>query len=111
LCGSAMVAAFVFLGYDGIVERPALLYAFVLLINLVVMAGAWAKPLLGPAPGLAGLITFLHLNAWTLRHLTMESLPAALVIYLVFGLLHTVYAVLWRQRKPAPPLVDGAWVP
>ncbi|HWB03812.1 MAG TPA: DUF2339 domain-containing protein [Verrucomicrobiales bacterium] len=111
LCGSAMVASFVFLSHGSIADRPWLLYTFLLLINLVVMAAAWVKPSLGPAPAITGLATFLHLTAWTFKELTPDLLPQALVVYLVFGMLHTTFGVLWQRRKNLPLYIDAAWVP
>jgi uncharacterized membrane protein len=110
-CGSAMVAAFVFLAYGSIAERPALLYGFVLAINLVTMAIAWKEPRVNLAPVVTGLATFAHLAMWTMGRLTPEMLPQGLAVYLVFGLLHTAYGVLWQRRKDSPMKLDIAWMP
>lgn len=110
-CASAMLAAFVFLGYGSITERPVLLYSFVLGINLVVMAVAWREPRVSLAPVLTGLLTFAHLASWTTGRLTSEMLPQALVVYLLFGLLHTAYGVVWQRRRLSPMKLDAAWVP
>ncbi|MFZ4764383.1 MAG: DUF2339 domain-containing protein, partial [Roseimicrobium sp.] len=111
LCGSAMLVAFTFLGHDTITTRPALLYAYVLGINLVVMATAWRQPLAGHAPVLAGLLTFLHLAMWTVQALTPGMLPAALVIFLLFGLMHTAFSAVWHRRQVVRPVLNVGWVP
>lgn len=110
-CASAMLAAFVFLAYGSIAERPVLLYGFVLAVNLIVMAVAWKEPRVSLAPVLTGLLTFAHLASWTTGRLTPEMLPQGLVVYLIFGLLHTAYGVLWQRRQLSPMKLDAAWVP
>lgn len=110
LCLSAMVAAFVFLGYGAITERPVLLYTFVLGINVVALLVFWQQPRVARLYPLFAAITFIHLSAWTAERLTQELLPQALGIYLAFGLLHTAFAVLTQRREPRQtPLT--AWVP
>jgi uncharacterized membrane protein len=109
LWGSALLAAFVFLGYGTITDRPVPLYTFVLLINLGVIITAWMQPRLGLAPGLTAAATFVHLTVWTQHRLTPAMLPAALVIYLVFGLLHTASGALWQRKRTGP--LSAAWTP
>ncbi len=111
LQASAMLAAFHFLQYNTITDRPGLLYGFVLLLNLIAMAGAWANPKLGQTPVIMGLITFFHLAAWTLNFLTPETLPAALGVYLAFGLLHTAHGVLWRRKRSTLAQMDTSGIP
>ncbi len=110
LCGSALFAAFVFLDFGAITERPALLYAFVLGINAVVMLIVWQQPRVAKAQGIIAALTFLHLSKWTVSVLTPELLPYALGIYLGFGLLHTAFAVLWQRRNQSATLFMS-WTP
>ena len=98
LCGSAMLTAFVFLGFGAITERPTLLYSLILGINAVVMLVVWQQPRVAIAQGIIASLTFLHLSIWTNSRLTSELLPYALGIYLGFGILHTAFAVLWQRR-------------
>lgn len=98
LCGSAMLTAFVFLGFGAITERPTLFYSLVLGINAVVMLVVWQQPRVAIAQGIIASLTFLHLSIWTTSRLTSELLPYALGIYLGFGILHTAFAVLWQRR-------------
>ncbi|MBL9178377.1 MAG: DUF2339 domain-containing protein [Verrucomicrobiaceae bacterium] len=110
LCGSAMVAAFVFLGFGAITERPLLLYTFVLGINAIALRVVWHQSRVAIAQRIIGTLTFIHLSIWTTTRLTTETLPHALGIYLVFGLLHTAFAILLERKSPQQPSFSG-WVP
>jgi uncharacterized membrane protein len=110
LCCSALLAAFVFLGFGAIAERPTLLYTFVLGINAIVVLVVWQQPRVAIAQNIIATLTFLHLSAWTTTHLTAELLPYALGIYLGFGLLHTAFAVLWQRRSQSATLFMN-WTP
>ena len=110
LCGSAMVAAFVFLGYGAITERPGLLYSFVLGINAIGMLVVWQQPRFAIAHGIAASLTFLHLARWTTADLNPELVPQALGIYLCFGLMQAGFAALWpRHSEKVIPLLG--WAP
>lgn len=110
LCVSAMVAALVFLDFGAITERPALLYTFVLGINVVTMLVVWHAPRMALAHAGIAALTFLHLSLWTSESLTSALLPHALGIYLLFGVLQTAFAVL-LQRKTSTPAPWLGWVP
>lgn len=110
LCGSALFAAFVFLGFGAIAERPVLLYSFVLGINLVVMCLVWLQPRMAKAHAVVVTLTFVHLSAWTVSQLSTALLSQALGIYLAFGLIHTAYAVLWHRRSTLVAPFIG-WMP
>ena len=110
-CASAMLAAFVFLSFGSIAERPLLLYTFVLAVNLLVMAIAWLEPRLGISWMLGALATFLHLTLWTVHQLTPETLTYGLAAYLIFGTAHTGYSALWKRFKKTGVTIDAAWVP
>lgn len=110
LCLSALVAAFAFLEYGAITERPVLLYIFVLGINVMTMVVVWQHTGVTLAYGAVAVLTFVHLSVWTMTSLAADLLPHALGIYLVFGLLHTAYAVLLQRKVDIPWPVTG-WVP
>ena len=110
LCGGAMVAAFGFLACGTIADRPFLLYGFVFAINALVMAIVWQQPRVVIAQIVIAILTSLHLTKWTMSVLTNDLLPQALVIYLVFGILHTAFAILWARRKESAPRAIG-WTP
>lgn len=110
LCGSAMLAACMFLDFGAITERPTLLYSFVLGINAIVLLIVWQQPRVARAQGIIAAVTFLHLTIWTTSKLNAELLPYALGIYLGFGLLHTAFAVLWQRRSQSATLFMS-WTP
>ena len=115
LCGVAMLFAFSFLGYHEISNRAELLYGFVFAINTVVLAAIVAQPKLNVMQLLAGLGTFLHLAIWTSSRLQENMLNSALVAYLIFGALHSIFAVAWLKLRPEPAAQLGAkfspWFP
>lgn len=113
LCASAMAFSFVFLHFGPITSRPALLYAFVFLINAAVLGTTVFQPRLAHAQSVIAGITFIHLAIWTQSRLTDEMLPAALACYLVFGIMHSVFPVVWRRLRPdgAPILPLAGWIP
>lgn len=100
LCGGAMLFAFIFLAYGGIATRPGLLYGFVFLLNATVLAVIAIEPKLSIAQIVAAAATFVHLAVWTHLRLKPELLMTALVCYLVFGLLHSVFSVVWQRIRP-----------
>lgn len=110
LCGSAMLTAFVYLGYGAITERPLVLYTFVLGINAIALRVVWHQSRVAMAQGIVGMLTFVHLSVWTADKLKPELLPHALGIFLVFGLLHTAFAVLMERKSPNQ-LPFAGWVP
>ncbi len=110
----AMAFAFVLLGFEQVATRYFLLYGFVLLVQLAVMAAVVARPQVGVAQLVAAGLAFLHLACWTTGYLTVGNLHGALAIYLVFGALHAAVPVLLAKRLPlAPavlPLKAGPWI-
>lgn len=100
LCGGAMLFAFIFLAYGGIAARPGLLYGFVLLINIAVLATIAIEPKLSLAQFVTAGLTFLHLALWTDQQLKPELLVTALVCYLGFGLVHSAFPVIWQRLRP-----------
>ncbi len=112
LCGSALLFAFLFLDYSNITNRTWLLYGFVLLINAGVIAGIIINPRLGPAQLIIGLATFLHLAVWTTHQLKQDELGRALAVYFLFGLLHSVFPIVWQRLRPQNTYaLQGAFSP
>ena len=101
----AMAFAFVLLGFDQVATRYFLLYGFVLLVQLGVMAVVVARAQVGVAQLVAAGLAFLHLACWTTSYLTLGNLHGALAVYLVFGTLHAVAPVLRMKRLPMAPAV------
>ncbi len=112
LCGSALLFAFMFLDYPGITNRTWLLYGFVFFINASVLAGIIIQPRFGLAQLIVGLATFAHLAFWTTEKLKPEMLGSALAVYFIFGVLHSVFPVIWQRLKPDNALaLQGAFSP
>ncbi len=113
LSAVAMGFGFVMLGYPQVAERHFLLYGFLLLVQLPVIALVMIRPNLGVAQVIAAGLVFLHLASWTVRELTPENLNGMLVVYLIFGALHAVVPVLLARRpdamSPPLPLKVGPW--
>jgi uncharacterized membrane protein len=87
-----------FFDYAPLAQRPALLFSFVFLIDLMVAALAWLDEKLSAAPPVAGLAVFGLLAFWTTQHLTNELLNPALAFYLVFAIFHSALPA-WLQRR------------
>ena len=113
LAAVAMLFAALMLGFGQVAARYGLLYGFMLLVNLAVIAVVMFRPQLGLAQLVAAGLTFLHLAAWTNGYLTAANLPGALALYLIFGALHAVVPVILFRRMPASvamiPLKAGPW--
>lgn len=110
LAAGALITAFVFLGYSSIAERPSVLYALVFGINVLVMLVVWQRPEVRAAQGVCAGVTFMHLWVWTQKELHPGLLGWALGLYLVFGIMQTLYAVLW-QRRGSEALPVASWTP
>ena len=100
LSALSMIFAFVMLAFGPVAERMPLLYGFILLENLVVLAVVWLQPKLLVAQLFNALLTFWHLTMWTGAYLTAERLGMALVVCLVFGGVHAMGPVLLARFRP-----------
>ncbi len=97
LCLSGMLASFALLGFEGIAERPLLLYTLVLGLNGVSMVLAWRDDRAMLGYGAVSVLAMLHLSTWTFDRLSIALLPQALSIYLVWGLGNTLF-ILAKDR-------------
>ncbi|MEN3943107.1 DUF2339 domain-containing protein [Prosthecobacter sp. SYSU 5D2] len=100
LAAWSFVVAFVFLNHDYITSRPLVLNGFLFAINLAVLLQIWTQPRVALAQWVAALLSFVHLAVWSSLRLTDATLIPALVSYLVFGLMHTGFALLAMRKKP-----------
>jgi len=94
LCAISFIFAYTMLDIGSVATRMPILYGFILLENLAVLALVWLQPKMIAAQVLNGLLTILHLAVWTGGYLNEDRLPTALAAYLVFGALHAVMPVL-----------------
>src|SRR6266540_7370768 len=96
----AMCAAFYFLSFQAIAQRPALLFGYVFVVDLALLALTILETRAIIAQLLAGCAAFVLLSIWTGNYLTNTNLFIALGFYFVFALFHTAAPIaLQRLRK------------
>ena len=105
---AALVVSFYFLAFQPLGDRPVLLFGYVLLVDLGLLAIIFLNDAIAAAEALAGAMVFGFLAIWSGFYLPAGHLHAALGFYLVFSLLHlsTPVARGWL-RKPALPWWSG----
>jgi uncharacterized membrane protein len=81
--------------------RPGLLFAFIFVCDLLLLALAWLDERMARLHLAAGLAVFALLSIWTADNLTDALLPWALVANLLFAALHTAFPLLLERRRPA----------
>lgn len=114
LCGLGLAFSFVFLNYDGITSRVFLLYIYVFIINIAALFIVVIAPQFYSVQLIAAGLTFAHLGFWTMNFLTTELLGSALAVYLIFGILHAAFPVVWRKFSSADVGVSrlfSPWIP
>jgi hypothetical protein len=87
-----------FLDFPPLAHRPVLLFSFVFLIDLAVVALTWLDEKVSDAQPVAGLAVFGLLGFWTTQHLTGDLLNPALAFYLVFAAFHSALPA-WQQHR------------
>ncbi len=98
LAGLAMLFSFRLLAFQQVAERYFLLYGFIMVVQLAVLAAVVLQPKLGAAQVAAALLVFFHLVAWSQGNLTAYNLGGVLALYLVFGAYHAVVPVVMSRR-------------
>jgi hypothetical protein len=103
LAAVAMLSAFYLLSFQTLGQRPVLLFSYVFLVDLGLLAVTLvdAKPLVFEALG--GLVAFIFLGAWTGNYLTSGNLYAALTFYFVFALIHATPPLALQQLHNIKP--------
>src|SRR5882724_317469 len=100
LAAVAMVSVFYLLSFETIAQRPALLFSYLFVVDLGVLALTLLESRLTVVNALTGLAAFILLAAWTNSYLTTAYLYTALTFYFVFALFHSATPlVLPRVRK------------
>ena len=100
LAGAAILAAFYLLSFPTIAHRPTLLFSYVFIVDLGLLALTLLESRLTIVNALAGLAAFILLAAWTNSYLTTAYLYTALSFYFIFALFHSATPlVLQRLRK------------
>jgi hypothetical protein len=104
LAGAAILSAFYLLSFPTITQRPTLLFSYLFIVDLGVLALTLLESRMTVANALAGLAAFILLAAWTNSHLTNAYLYTALTFYFIFALFHSATPlVLQRLRKIQVP--------
>src|SRR5947208_6119298 len=104
LAAVAMLSAFYLLSFQTLGQRPALLFSYIFLADLGLLALTLLDAKLVVVEALAGLAAFIFLGAWTSNYLTGENLYTALAFYFVFALFHAATPLaLQRLRKTTLP--------
>ena len=92
--------AFYLLTIPELGQRPALLFAFVLIADLCALAIVLLDEKLFPANIGAGFFAFLILSIWTMQFLTAPLLHWALALYLLFAILHSIFPIVLQRLRP-----------
>lgn len=82
-------------------QNVVLLFTFVFVIDAAFLLLAWLREELRLAQLAAGAAVFLLLSSWTMRYLTPAALNIALLLYLVFALLHSIVPLILRRTPEA----------
>jgi hypothetical protein len=104
LAAVALGFAFYFVGFPQLGLRPLLIFGYVFLVDLAVLAVALVEKRTAVVQPVSGMVVFALLATWTGRWLNDELLNAALALYLVFAIFHAaVPLALQRLRGVAVP--------
>jgi len=96
----AMLSGFYLLSFQMIGHRPALLFTYLFVVDLGLLALTLIESRLVTVQALAGLAAFIFLGAWTGNYLTTGRLYTALGFYFVFAVFHAAGPIaLQRLRK------------
>lgn len=96
----ALLFGFYLLGFGPLGQRPGWVFGYVLVIDLVLLTLAWLDRRLTAVQLATGTVVFALLWVWTLQHLSNALLNWALVLYLVFAVLHAALPVLLQGLRP-----------
>jgi uncharacterized membrane protein len=108
----ALCVALYFLGFEPLGHRPGVVFGYVLLVDLCLLAMVWLDDKLAALQMVAGAFAFLLLTVWTVQHLTNDLLSWGLVLYLGFAILHAaVPFVLQQAGRPGTPFWWGHLFP
>jgi uncharacterized membrane protein len=80
--------------------RPGVLFGYILLADLCLLALVWIEEKLVNLQFVAGGAAFLLLGVWMVKHLTNALLPWGLTGAMGFALLHALVPVALAKRRP-----------
>src|SRR5215813_6400598 len=100
----AMLSAFYLLDFRTVAYRPALLFSYLFVIDLGLLALTLIERKLTIVQVLAGIGAFIFLGAWTSKYLAIGHIYTALGFYFVFALFHAAVPIaLQRLQKIEVP--------
>ena len=100
----AMLSAFYLLDFQPVAHRPALLFTYLFVIDVGLLALTLIEKKFAIVQVLAGLAAFIFLGAWTGNYLAIGQMYTALGFYFVFALLHAAVPItLQRLHKIEVP--------
>jgi uncharacterized membrane protein len=104
LAAVAMFSAFYLLGFHAVAHRPTLLFTYLFVIDLGLLALTLIERRFAIVQAMAGLAAFIFLGAWTGNYLTIGYIYVALGFYFVFALFHAAIPIaLQRLHKIEVP--------
>jgi uncharacterized membrane protein len=98
LLAGAFAFTLYFLSFNSVAQRPWIIFSFVFLIDLMVLALVVADRRTAFAQPFAGLAVFALLMIWTVKSLSADLLYPALAFYFLLAGLHTVVPLLLQRR-------------
>src|SRR5882724_6409394 len=99
LAAVAMCSVFYLLSFETIAQRPALLFSYLFVVDLGVLALTLFESRLVVLNALAGLAAFILLVAWTNYDLTTAHLYTALTFYFIFALFHSATPLALQRLR------------
>ncbi|HWC58854.1 MAG TPA: DUF2339 domain-containing protein [Verrucomicrobiae bacterium] len=110
LAAVALGFTFAFLTFEPLAQRPMLIFGFVFLIDLGVVALVLLDHDIAISQPLAGTAVFGLLAVWTAHSLNDAMLNAALAFYFVFAVLHAVFPVVFQKKCGVNTIASGAQI-
>ncbi|PYK06932.1 MAG: hypothetical protein DME66_02930 [Verrucomicrobia bacterium] len=102
LAAVALLSAFYLLSFQTLGQRPALLFSYIFLVDLGLLALTLLDAKLVVVEAFAGLAAFIFLGAWTTTYLTGQHLYTALAFYFVFALFHAATPLALQRLRNIP---------
>jgi len=106
LAAVALAFTLFFFNFPPLAQRPILLFSFVFLIDLIIVALGWLDKKVSVAQPITGLAVFGLLAIWTMQFLTNDLLNAALAFYFAFAVFHSALPALLQRRNGTAPGVS-----
>ena len=97
---AALGFALYLMDFASLGARPGVLFGYILLADLCLLALVWMEEKLVNLQFIAGGAAFLLLGVWMVKHLTNALLPWGLAGAMGFALLHALVPVVLARRRP-----------